>query len=61
MKRFIRRHERGDELPRGLPVLDSQLNKRLISVSKAKKASKQEIEFNVRSRSAVMRVAEKIK
>jgi len=61
VKRFIRRHERGDELPRGLPVRDSQLNKRLTSVSKAVKASKGEVEFNVRSRSAVMRVAEKIK
>lgn len=61
VKRFIRRHERGDELPRGLPVRDSQLNKRLRSISKAVKASKGEVEFNVRSRSAVMRVAEKIK
>jgi len=61
VKRFIRRHERGDELPRGLPIQDSQLNKRLTKISKAVKASKGEVEFNVRSRSAVMRVAEKIK
>jgi len=61
VKRFIRRHERGDELPAGLPVMDSQLNKRLKNVSKAVKASKTEVDVNVRSRSAIMRIAEKIK
>jgi 16S rRNA (cytosine1402-N4)-methyltransferase len=61
VKRFIRRHERGDELPRGVPVMDVQLNKRLRSIGKAVKASKGEVDANVRSRSAIMRVAEKLK
>lgn len=60
VKRFIRRQEKGDPVPRGVPVMDSQLNRRLKSRSKAVKASSQELEKNIRSRSAVMRVAEKI-
>jgi len=60
-KRFIRGHERGLDLPMGLPVTDSQLNKRLKSIGKAVKAKVSEVDANVRSRSAVMRIAEKIK
>ncbi|MCL6415919.1 16S rRNA (cytosine(1402)-N(4))-methyltransferase RsmH [Aestuariirhabdus sp. Z084] len=60
VKRFIRKHVKGDELPPGLPVRDDQLNKRLKSVGKAVKASADEVQRNPRSRSAVMRVAEKI-
>ncbi|GAA5317781.1 MAG: 16S rRNA (cytosine(1402)-N(4))-methyltransferase RsmH [Candidatus Pelagadaptatus aseana] len=60
VKRFIRRHERGQVLPKGVPVMESQLNKRLKSVGKAVKASADEVAVNVRSRSAIMRVAEKI-
>lgn len=60
VKRFIRRHEKGDPLPRGLPVMDSALNKRLRSISKAQKVGADELGRNLRSRSAVMRVAEKV-
>jgi 16S rRNA (cytosine1402-N4)-methyltransferase len=60
VKRFIRRQEQGDQLPRGLPIRDAQLNKRMRSCSKAIKASDKEVDLNTRSRSAVMRVAEKI-
>lgn len=60
VKRFIRRHERGLDLPKGLPVMDSQLNKRLKSIGKAIKAEAAEVGSNVRSRSAMMRIAEKI-
>ncbi len=58
-KRFIRRHEKGDPLPSWLPVREDQLNKRLKSLGKATKASEKEVNANPRSRSAVMRVAEK--
>jgi 16S rRNA (cytosine1402-N4)-methyltransferase len=44
----------------GVPVRDEQLNKRMRSCGKAIKASAAEVEANVRSRSAVMRVAEKL-
>ena len=60
VKRFIRDQEKGPQLPRGLPVMDSQINKTLRSVGKATKAEAQEIGENVRSRSAVMRVAERL-
>ena len=47
-------------MPRGVPLMESQLNKRLKSRSKAVKADAAELGRNVRSRSAVMRIAEKI-
>jgi|SRR5690554_1872512 len=60
VKRFIRRHEQGDPLPRGLPVMDSALNKRLRSLGKAHQVGAEERQRNQRARSAVMRVAEKV-
>ncbi|MDF3012620.1 MAG: rsmH [Cellvibrio sp.] len=60
VKRFIRRQELGDPVPKGLPIRDDQLNKRMRSLGKAIKASDEEVSINVRSRSAVMRVAEKL-
>ncbi|MEH6578785.1 MAG: 16S rRNA (cytosine(1402)-N(4))-methyltransferase RsmH [Amphritea sp.] len=62
VKRFIRKHVKGDEhMPLGIPFTDDMLKKRLKSVGKAVKASKGEVEGNPRSRSAVMRAATKIK
>lgn len=60
VKRFMRRQEQGDALPMGVPVRDEQLNRRLRICGKAIKASDAEVAQNVRSRSAIMRVAEKI-
>jgi 16S rRNA (cytosine1402-N4)-methyltransferase len=60
VKRYMRDMSRGDKIPAGVPVLDSDLNKRMKLVGKAVKASADEVSSNVRSRSAVMRVAEKI-
>jgi 16S rRNA (cytosine1402-N4)-methyltransferase len=60
VKRYMRDMARGDEIPMGVPVRDSALNKRMKLVSKPVKASAGEVEENVRSRSAIMRVAEKI-
>ena len=60
VKRFIRRQELGDPVPKGLPIRDDQLNKRMRSIGKAVKASDDEVNANPRSRSAVMRVAEKL-
>ncbi len=60
VKRFIRRQEQGDPVPKGLPVREDQLNKRMRSLGKAIKASDNEVNANVRSRSAIMRVAEKL-
>lgn len=60
VKRFIRQQEQGDPVPKGLPIMDSQLNKTMRSLGKAIKASDAEVQANVRSRSAVMRVAQKL-
>ena len=60
VKRFMRKHAKGDELPKGLPIMESQLNKRLKLIGKALKPSAEEIEVNQRSRSSILRVAEKI-
>jgi 16S rRNA (cytosine1402-N4)-methyltransferase len=60
VKRFIRRHVQGDDLPANVPVMADQLNRRLKQVGKAVKAEQEEVENNVRSRSAIMRIAEKI-
>ena len=60
VKRFIKKQVRGDELPPGVPVFESQLNKRMKQIGKAVRAGGDEVEENIRSRSAIMRVAEKI-
>ncbi|HSP57679.1 MAG TPA: 16S rRNA (cytosine(1402)-N(4))-methyltransferase RsmH [Halomonas sp.] len=60
VKRFIRRHVRGDtDLPRGVPIRDDQLAKRLDAIGKAQRAGAVELAANPRARSAVMRVARK--
>ncbi|MCC5883571.1 MAG: 16S rRNA (cytosine(1402)-N(4))-methyltransferase RsmH [Halomonas sp.] len=61
VKRFIREHVRGDtDLPRGVPVRDEQLAKRLEMLGKAQRPSASEVEANPRARSAVMRAARKL-
>jgi 16S rRNA (cytosine1402-N4)-methyltransferase len=60
VKRYMRDMARGDSLPRGVPVTERALNRRMRLVGKAVRASAEEVAGNVRARSAVMRVAEKI-
>ncbi|MFP8967124.1 16S rRNA (cytosine(1402)-N(4))-methyltransferase RsmH [Pokkaliibacter sp. CJK22405] len=60
VKRFMRDESRGKQLPRGLPVTQDSLNIRMRLLGKAQKASDSEVGGNVRSRSAVMRAAEKL-
>jgi len=61
VKRFIRKHVKGDDhLPQGIPYTNDMLRCRLKDISKKVKASKHEVDENPRSRSAVMRVTEKI-
>jgi 16S rRNA (cytosine1402-N4)-methyltransferase len=59
VKQFIKQHEKGQELPRGLPVKQSQFNARLMSVGKPVKPGIEEINVNPRARSAILRIAEK--
>jgi len=60
VKRYMRDMARGDSFPRGVPVTDSALNRRMRLVGRLVRASAKEVAGNVRARSAVMRVAEKI-
>ena len=60
VKNFFKRKAQGDDLPRKFPIKDADINKSLKVLGKPLKASKQEILINRRSRSATMRVAEKM-
>ncbi|UTW46710.1 16S rRNA (cytosine(1402)-N(4))-methyltransferase RsmH [bacterium SCSIO 12696] len=60
VKRFVRDQERGPQLPRGVPVRDDPGLRRMKSVGKPLKPSGGEVDDNIRSRSAIMRVAEKL-
>ena len=60
VKRFIRDQNRGIKLPKNLPIPDVDRGVRLIKVGKAIKPSEAEVENNIRARSAVMRIAERV-
>ena len=60
VKRFFREQSRGKDLPVSVPVTEGMLDKKLKVVGKPFKASEAELEQNIRSRSAVMRVAERL-
>lgn len=60
VKQFIRKEAKGDEFPPDLPVMESQLKRRLTPIGKAIRAGKTELAENPRARSAVLRVAEKV-
>ena len=59
VKRFIRAQAKGDDFPRGVPVTVDMLNPRLRSMGKPVQGTT-ESEDNIRARSAVLRVAEKL-
>lgn len=60
IKHFIRKHEKGEELPPGLPVKGEKFAAALKSIGKPVKATEQQVEVNPRARSAILRIAEKI-
>ncbi len=62
VKHFIRKQEKGPEVPPGLPLTEAQLagGRLLKSIGKARKPSAAEVEANPRSRSSVLRVAERL-
>lgn len=59
VKRFFRKFSQSQDFPMGLPVTHDMLKAPLKIIGKAQKASDAEIVENVRSRSAIMRVAER--
>lgn len=62
VKQFMREYSTPKRLPKGLPIMDdvSELAP-LKLVSKAVKASDQEVAANIRSRSALLRIAERVR
>lgn len=60
VKRFIRDEARGGDFPPDLPVTDSQMNRRLRAIGRDIRAGQRELAENPRSRSAVLRVAERL-
>lgn len=60
VKRFIRDKEKGPQLPPDIPVMEADFPKEIKHIGKAVKPSKEEVDVNVRSRSAIMRIAEKL-
>ncbi|KIP98588.1 MULTISPECIES: 16S rRNA (cytosine(1402)-N(4))-methyltransferase RsmH [Pseudomonas] len=63
VKLFMRKHAKGemDKLPRDLPIIPKAFEPRLKLIGKPQFASEAELKANPRSRSAVMRVAEKLR
>lgn len=60
VKQFIQKQEKGQDFPPGLPITEDMINRRMKKVGKFTKAGDSELERNIRARSAVMRVAEKL-
>jgi len=60
VKQFVRLQEKGPDLPPDLPVPDAEIRRTMKRVGKGIKPSAAEIDVNVRSRSATLRVAEKL-
>ncbi|WP_448565660.1 16S rRNA (cytosine(1402)-N(4))-methyltransferase RsmH [Thalassotalea ganghwensis] len=62
VKQFMKKHSQGKQVPRGMPVSEAELNKgkKLSLVGRKTKPSQSEVEENVRSRSSVMRVAQRL-
>ena len=59
VKRFIKTESQGVQLPKEIPVMAADIKTNFKKIGKAIKASKQEIVMNTRSRSAVLRIAER--
>ncbi len=64
VKRFIRKESKGPQVPHGIPMTEAQIqalgSANLKNIGKAIKPTDQEIELNPRSRSSVLRIAEKL-
>jgi 16S rRNA (cytosine1402-N4)-methyltransferase len=61
VKQFMRGMEQGDAPPKGVPIKEKDIQTCFKRVGKAIKPHDDEIKVNVRARSAVLRIGEKIK
>ncbi|CEK11216.1 16S rRNA (cytosine(1402)-N(4))-methyltransferase RsmH [Legionella hackeliae] len=60
VKQFMRDKAQGDRLPASVPVRHEEIKTNFKKIGKAIKASDDEVKENVRARSAVLRIGEKI-
>ncbi|WP_077339465.1 16S rRNA (cytosine(1402)-N(4))-methyltransferase RsmH [Pseudocolwellia agarivorans] len=62
VKQFMRKHSQGKQVPRGLPISEVELQKgkKLSLIGRKLKPSKDELEVNNRSRSSVLRIAQRL-
>lgn len=62
VKQFMKKHSQGKKVPRGLPISEAELNKskKLQLIGRKLKPSKTEVAENVRSRSSVLRIAQRL-
>ncbi len=62
VKQFMKKYSKGKQVPRGLPVSEAELNKgkKLELIGRKLKPSKAEVAENVRSRSSVLRIAQRL-
>jgi len=61
VKRFMQREAKADPFPPDLPIRADQIQPRLKIIGKPMRAGQDETEHNRRSRSAIMRVAERLR
>jgi len=61
VKRFMRRESEGDPMWRGMPNIPEAAQSRMALVGKAIRASDNEVAENVRARSAILRIATKVR
>jgi len=62
VKRFVREQSKGLNVPHGMPIMQAEIDaaKAMKLIGKAIMPGQNELSKNVRSRSAVLRVAEKL-
>lgn len=60
VKQFIREQEKGPDIPSGLPIRDADIPRTMKRVGKQVRPGAEELNVNLRSRSATLRVAEKL-
>lgn len=60
VKRFLQMQQRGPRVPRRLPVMGNEYQPKMRKVGKAIKPGEAEIAVNSRSRSAIMRIGERL-
>ncbi|OOF82215.1 16S rRNA (cytosine(1402)-N(4))-methyltransferase RsmH [Rodentibacter ratti] len=62
VKHFIKKQSKGEPIPKGLPLREDQIQRtqKLKPIGKTIQPSEAEIQANPRSRSAILRIAEKI-